>query len=100
MGNTEHAHDESLVERLERLKALGENVKVRSIRAKANLDQAHKEYAKAKETAEREYGTSDPAKLKELLEKWRASNEAEVAEYERILRETQSKLDDLDKVLG
>ena len=53
--------------------------------------------AKLRTAAEKEYGTSDLAKLREILETRRRENEAKVLQYEQHVHEIKAKLAALEE---
>jgi hypothetical protein len=86
------SRDKAVEQKLETLKKEYNDLHTKKITTQANIKNLEDNLAKLRAAAEKDYGTSDLDKLKEILETRRRENEAKVDEYERHVKEIQANL--------
>lgn len=91
------ARDAAVQQKLETLKKEYDSLHRQKITTEADLKNLEKSLEKLKATAQENYGTSDIAKLREILENRRSENEDRVAQYEEHINEIKGNLADIEK---
>jgi bacterioferritin (cytochrome b1) len=91
------ARDAAVQQKLETLKKEYDGLHRQKITTEADIKNLEKSLEKLKATAQENYGTSDIAKLREILENRRSENEDRVAQYEEHINEIKGNLADIEK---
>jgi chromosome segregation ATPase len=86
------SRDAVVQQKLESLKKEFAELHKQKITTEANINNLEDSLAKLRAAAEKEYGTSDLDKLREILERRRRENEAKVAQYEKHIQEIKENL--------
>lgn len=89
--------DAALERELGRLKAEYEKLREEQVRAEQTLAHLESELAALEEKARQEYGTSDPAELRAMLDAMRAENERQVAGYREHIAKVREELASLER---
>ena len=86
------SRDAVVQQKLETLKKEYAALHTQKITTEANIKNLEDNLAKLRTAAEKDYGTSDLDKLREILETRRRENEAKVLQYEQHVQEIKAKL--------
>jgi hypothetical protein len=84
--------DAEVQQKLETLRQEYNDLHTKKITTEANINHLEENLERLRARAEQEYGTSDLAMLREILETRRRENEEKVAQYERHVKEIKEKL--------
>lgn len=81
--------------RFHELKSKNQKISEQAIKINTQIESAQENRAKLKEAAQKKFGESDLAKLKEKAAQWQSENEAKLNAYEEAIKnlelEVQSK---------
>jgi hypothetical protein len=91
------SRDDEVQKKLETLRNAYNDLHTKKITTDANIKNLEENLARLRASAEKEYGTSDLDKLKEILETRRRENELKVTQYEEHVREINEKLAALEE---
>ncbi len=94
--NSNENNDRVLQEELNRLKAEHQRLRDDKVRTGQDLDNLTRQLDELQARAKKEYGTSDPAELRKLLDQKRAENSKMVAEYRAHLESINEGLKDVE----
>ena len=86
------SRDAEVQQKLETLRQEYNDLHTKKITTDANIKNLEENLARLRASAEKEYGTSDLEKLKEILETRRRENEEKLAQYEQHVKEIKEKL--------
>jgi hypothetical protein len=86
------SRDAAVQQKLETLKKEYAALHTQKITTEANIKNLEDNLAKLRTAAEKEYGTSDLDKLRDILETRRRENETKVLQYEQHVQEIKAKL--------
>ena len=86
------SRDAEVQQKLETLRQEYNDLHTKKITTDANIKNLEENLARLQASAEKEYGTSDLEKLKEILETRRQENEEKLAQYEQHVKEIKEKL--------
>jgi hypothetical protein len=90
--NGVRAEDDAIQQKLERLKKEYADLNTKKITTAANIHNLEDTLKKLRETAEKEYGTSDIEELKRELARRRQENKDKVEHYEKHITEIKNNL--------
>lgn len=96
MKNQEKSGDEQM-RRFEELQRRHKKLDEERVRVEERVKQAEKVLEQLRREAEQEFGTSDPDKLRDMLERMRRDNEEKIAAYEAHLAGIEQGLEELDR---